>query len=65
MKLKKTKINKNAKGRLHGYQEWYNNGILWFRGIYNNHLVCGYIEQNRVFGNGIGKKGTRVEFHIR
>jgi hypothetical protein len=34
----------NYKGQSHGYQEWYANAKLFYRGIYRNDLEVGYEE---------------------
>ncbi len=39
-------INKNNKGELHGYQEWYySNGELYYKGFYNNGIRFAYEEE--------------------
>ncbi len=41
----KSIINRNDKGKLHGYQEWYwPNGKLYFKSFYNNNLPVDYQE---------------------
>ena len=49
-------VNKNDKGGLYGYQERYNNSILYFRGIYKNDLEVGYDEWH---------SSKETEFYIR
>lgn len=36
--------NKNKKGQLHGYQEWYYSSGISFRSICKNNLYLGYYE---------------------
>ena len=36
--------NKNSKGQYHGYQEWYNNSKLIYKGNYINNNMIGYSE---------------------
>jgi len=64
MKDKKDIDNFNTKNQLHGYQEWYDRGKLWYRGIYKHGLKINYSEQNGYCGNGIGQYGTKVIFNI-
>ncbi len=41
----KSIINKNDKGRYHGYQEWYySDGKLLYKGFYNNDMPVDYQE---------------------
>ena len=50
-------INKNSKGYLHGYQEWYgNDDVLIIRGIAKNYETIGYQEWHRA---------KKTNFHIR
>ncbi len=52
-------INKNDKGRYHGYQEWYfGNGKLDYKGFFNNGIRFAYEEEH--YYNGKLKKS----FHI-
>jgi hypothetical protein len=47
--MNKTIKNRNSKGELHGYQEWYHedNGLwLIVRGVSKNNKEIGYIEQH-------------------
>ncbi len=43
-------INKNDKGELHGYQEWYWCGELSFKGFYNNNIIVDYEEEYNYSG---------------
>ncbi len=40
----KSIINKNDKGQWHGYQEWYFDGKLYFKGFFNNDIEVDYEE---------------------
>ena len=43
--MRKNIVNKNSKGKYHGYQEWYwGNGNLWWRCNDINNLEDGYQE---------------------
>ena len=57
--------NFNDKGELHGYQQYILDGNLWFRGCAKNGLEIGYEEENFEPNQGIGDKGTLVNFYIR
>ena len=39
--------NYNNKGQLHGYQEWYVNNKIYYRGIRKNNKPIGYEEYHR------------------
>jgi hypothetical protein len=43
--MNKEIINRNYKGKLHGYQEWYRNN-LWFRGNHKNGQGIAYCENH-------------------
>ena len=36
--------NKNNKGERHGYQEWYIDNLMFYRGYYKNNEYHGYQE---------------------
>lgn len=38
--------NKNAKGQSHGYQEWYECNVIYYRGNMNNNKRIGYGESH-------------------
>ncbi len=40
----KSIINRDYKGKLHGYQEWYLNGKLYIKCFYNNGIRVDYQE---------------------
>jgi hypothetical protein len=64
--IQKTDVdNFNYKGHRHGYQEWYANAKLFYRGTYKNNLEVGYVEHNLYGVFGIGDVGTITEFYIR
>ena len=46
--MKKTIRNKNTKGQRHGYQEWYWDNELSYRGVWKNNRRIGYQEWHRV-----------------
>jgi hypothetical protein len=57
--MNKEIVNKNDKGQLHGYQEWYlyKNNKLWYRCNYKNGQRVGYYE-NHIYDSLWGKKQT-------
>jgi len=44
--MKKTIRNKNTKGQRHGYQEWYWDNELSYRGNFKNGRLIGYSESH-------------------
>jgi len=36
----------DSNGKNHGYQEWYDDNEIWYRGIYKHGLEIGYAELN-------------------
>ena len=57
--------NFNSKIERHGYQEFYYNNKLYYRGTWKNGLEFGYIEINHKITGGIGEKDTVFEFYIK
>lgn len=55
---------KNEKGHEHGYQEWYIDNELWYRGNYKHGEEIGYAEIN--IGEGsIGDEDTSILYYIK
>ncbi len=54
----KSIINKNDKGQWHGYQEWYFDGKLYFKGFWYNGIRVNY-DEHYLIGNLMFKT-----FHI-
>ncbi len=52
----KSVINKNDKGQLHGYQEWYLDGVLYLKGFHFNNKNIDYREYLKL---GESKKGFK------
>ncbi len=61
----KSIINKNDKGLLHGYQEWYyTNGKLWVKCFYNNGIRIGYREEHHPFNHNPFNHKLEKSFYI-
>jgi hypothetical protein len=61
--MKEDIVNHNEKGLHHGYQEWYDENGIWYRGNFKNDAPIGYTESN--WNNNLGLIGTEVDFFIR
>jgi hypothetical protein len=46
--MNKDITNINLKNQYHGYQEWYWNNKLSYRGNWNNNLRIGYVEHHLI-----------------
>ncbi len=49
-------VNKNNKGQLHGYQEWYTGGKLYLKGFWYNGKLDDYEEWYYYYYGGKLKK---------
>ena len=58
-------VPKNSKGEYHGYQEWYVDNVIWYRGCHKNSQEVGYNELNYSLSSGVGEGGTEINFFIR
>lgn len=54
--MNKEILNKNDKNQWHGYQEWYYNNKLFYRGKWKNNRPISYFEDHVI---------KRTHFHIK
>ena len=63
--MKQEIFNINNKSQYHGYQEWYYDNKLFFRGNFKDDEEIGYVESNWYTIGEIGSIGTEFNFHIK